>query len=421
MAKQTERHDIAEGLYIYKQANSKRWYARFVLENKWYAKATKEKDQNKAIIRAIELQTEYRIMLSNNIPIIQTKKTKQNTFSAIVDLAIKRMELALEEGAGKEIFSDYIGALRKYHKTYFDNILIKDINRQKLIDFDEWRIKQLGRVPAKSTILTHNSAMQRVFDEAVIKNILTQSELPALKNTGKSGERRAAFTKDEYNQLLTGAKKWIEGSRKQVTKEIRQLMFYYMQFAVLTGMRPGKEIDYLSWGDIHYRTIKNQQYTTVTVKKGKTTKYTGTREIVCKDEIANILNKFRKLQKHTGKNDLIFVLPNGDTTNEIGVNFRKLLVEQKLKRGAHGERTLYSLRHTYITWQLEEGIDMQVIATQCGTSKEMIERHYNHVVPSIFAEQLAGKQLNMDDLSKLTLNDDTGTLVIKDGVVVVEY
>ena len=77
MAKQTERHDIHEGLYIYKQANSKRWYARFVLNNTWYAKATKEEMQTKAIIRAIELQTEFRIKLSNNIPIIQAKKAKQ--------------------------------------------------------------------------------------------------------------------------------------------------------------------------------------------------------------------------------------------------------------------------------------------------------------------------------------------------------
>ncbi|WP_284207146.1 hypothetical protein [Thalassotalea eurytherma] len=42
MSTQTARHDIQDGLYVYQQANSKRWYARFVLYGKWYSKASKE-------------------------------------------------------------------------------------------------------------------------------------------------------------------------------------------------------------------------------------------------------------------------------------------------------------------------------------------------------------------------------------------
>tara|TARA_Y100001934_G_C12057307_1_gene633636 strand:- start:479 stop:616 length:138 start_codon:yes stop_codon:yes gene_type:complete len=45
MAKQIARHDLIEDkLYIFKQDNSERWYARFVLFNKWYCKSTKKKD-----------------------------------------------------------------------------------------------------------------------------------------------------------------------------------------------------------------------------------------------------------------------------------------------------------------------------------------------------------------------------------------
>ena len=391
------------------------------MDNVWYSKATKQKEHQQAIIRAIEIQTEYRIMLSNNISIIQPKKQKHHTFNAIADLAIERMQEMLNNVTGKAIFKHYIGMLNNYYKPFFNETPINKVDNQLLKAFDDWRIQKLGKVPSKSTVISNNVALGRVFDEAVLRKIITASEVPVLKSTGRSGERRAAFTKDEYDKLLAGAKKAMAKGRTQKTKDIKQLLYYYIQFAALTGIRPGKEIDYLTWGDIHSRTIKGQQYTTVTVKKGKTSNFTGTREIICKDELVAILNKFKNIQRHTDNNDLIFTLPNGQVTKEVGRNFKWLLEKLKLKQSAHGERTLYSLRHTYITWELVNGTDIQVIATQCGTSAEMIDRHYSHVVPSMFAEQLSGKNKTINDLTKLPQMDDSGTLAIKNGIVVVEY
>ena len=39
-------------------------------------------------------------------------------------------------------------------------------------------------------------------------------------------------------------------------------------------------------------------------------------------------------------------------------------------------RTLYSLRHSYISFRLLEGADIYQIAKNCRTSVEMIEKHY---------------------------------------------
>ena len=57
----------------------------------------------------------------------------------------------------------------------------------------------------------------------------------------------------------------------------------------------------------------------------------------------------------------------------------------------HGKRSLYSLRHTYITNQILDMVPLAVLATQAGTSVSMIEQHYNHVMPIMFLKQLAGK------------------------------
>jgi hypothetical protein len=63
MANQIDRHDIDDTLYVFKQDNSKRWYARFQLFGKWYCKATKQKDLEEAKATARYLRTEYKIKI----------------------------------------------------------------------------------------------------------------------------------------------------------------------------------------------------------------------------------------------------------------------------------------------------------------------------------------------------------------------
>lgn len=399
MAKVVERHYINEdeNFSVYKQANSKRWYARFRLDE-WYSKATGETDLQKAMTKAMELRIEYRTMLKNNFP-IKSRKTKKLTFKAISDLAITRMENAIENSTGKVVFADYIAALGKYLNPYFGKMNIRDVVEAKtLLDFDAWRVNELGRNPAKSTILTHNSAMQRVLDEAVIQKYITASELPVLKNTGAMGERRAAFTKDEYRKILEKAEEWIEEGSKAVTRNIRLRLYYYIRLAALTGLRPGTEIDNLTWNDAQFKEkeveitindkvkVQTKTFLTFTVRKGKTTKYTGTREIVSRRELWEVVQEMA-LKLRVGKwkySDKIF----GNTT-EFGRNFNLILNELSLKKNAHGERSLYSLRHSYITWALEKKTDIQIIADQCGTSVQMIEQHYKHTNPMMFAEELS--------------------------------
>ena len=63
----------------------------------------------------------------------------------------------------------------------------------------------------------------------------------------------------------------------------------------------------------------------------------------------------------------------------LGKQFRYLLDYTKIREGIHGQnRTLYSLRHTAITFRLlyGRGIDLLTLARNARTSVEMIERFY---------------------------------------------
>ena len=76
--------------------------------------------------------------------------------------------------------------------------------------FGTWRVKQMKRVPAASTITTHISAMNRVFDVAIERGWVVRAQIPKLKNTGCNGRPREAFSQSEYNTLATFKVNWME-------------------------------------------------------------------------------------------------------------------------------------------------------------------------------------------------------------------
>jgi hypothetical protein len=46
---------------------------------------------------------------------------------------------------------------------------------------------------------------------------------------------------------------------------------------------------------------------------------------------------------------------------------------------SHGaNRTIYSLRRTYATFRLQEGVHQFILAKNMGTSTAMLEKHYGH-------------------------------------------
>lgn len=399
MSKQIERHNISDKLYVYLQGNSKYWYCRFVLYGKWYAKATKKTDLNEAIAMAHRIYMDYEIRAETNT-LIDSKR-----FKDVAEKAIDQMLSELMHGGGKVIYKDYIGALRKYHIPYFDRMFITSIDQEKIREFDKWRIEEFKRIPAKSTIQTHNAALQMVFKEAIVRKWMIPMQVPVLNSEGLTSQRRAAFSKEEYEKTYDAIIKLEENSRKEKTRQIRELLLDYMEFAVHTGIRPGTEMESLTWGDIHMETDEHNVVFYVTVTKGKTTKHTGTREIVCRDEIFSCIEELRERFPDRKPSDKLFRLADGSTTKELGKAFDKALLETGLKQSAHGVRTLYSLRHTYITWQLMSGeVSMEILAKQCGTSVQMIEQHYSHVVPKMFTRELSGVEMRQSKPKKKTVS-----------------
>lgn len=177
-----EKVEIDEGFYIYLQRNSKVWLARFKIAGRWMSRTTKQRDKAKAINAAIKVRSECETLHAHGIAI------RSKSFRDVAELAIKRMQEALPGTRGQGSFKDYELFLRKYHIPFFDRTHVNNIDRAKLIEFDEWRIQKAGRILTQSTIKSHNAALQRVFDEAVLRKWMQPLQVPDLSATNSGSQ-----------------------------------------------------------------------------------------------------------------------------------------------------------------------------------------------------------------------------------------
>ena len=238
------------------------------------------------------------------------------------------------------------------------------------------------------------------MDEAVERGYLTDYNRPSTKNTGVESDRRAEFSHDELTQLLSHGDKFIEESRLDITRMIREVLVKaYIPFLAATGIRPGTESENLEWRQIDVEVRDGQPVLHIRLKKGKL----GPRNFVAHNSCWRILELMRQispdlnnipleevLKKRVAKR--VFRLSDGTIPDNWYHPFRQFLESAELLHCPVTDKTrsLYSLRHYYATQRLLDGIPIHDLAQQMGTSVLMISKHYSHLTPLMKAKQFAG-------------------------------
>ena len=109
--------------------------------------------------------------------------------------------------------------------------------------------------------------------------------------------------------------------------------------------------------------------------------------------------------KHTKGDDWIFV--DNDSGEQIHkkVYYKQwdsLLKECGLKNTGK-TLTYYSLRHSYITYRLINGVNAFFLAKNSGTSIKMIESHYEHIKSEAMKYELT-KRMKQDEVGQILLD-----------------
>ena len=408
-------------LVIYRRERSSVWQCRYKVDGTWLRASTKETQLSKAKEAAKRLLIKAEIRKHDNLPVVTRK------FRDVAKLAIKRMEEELTNGTGKVSYKDYIRVTNEYLIPALGKRNITSIDYAALDDLDAKRIELMGKAPSQSTLLTQNAALNRVFDEAVIHNFLTDANRPKLDAKGRKSDRRPAFELDELHAVLGSFEAWIERGKNEHSKEMRKIMRDYVEMLVDTGARPGVELMELKWKQIKPQIkpvthatgeVINDEHGTeaVTVTElNRTVEMTvsgktGTRQIIARQPTVDALKRIAKRNYDvempvleplknvaTAKND-DYVLRTKEK-QDVSSSFQKML-ERYLKEHnllpdpkTEQKRVFYSFRHTYATLALtHDKVPIHTLAQQMGTSVLMIEKHYSHLKVIQAIEQLRGEE-----------------------------
>ncbi len=262
-----------------------------------------------------------------------------------------------------------------------------------------WRSNKVGRELSGSAQNNHNAALNVIFDEAIERGYMTAYERPMTKNTGVESDRRAEFSHKELESMMKVANSFMVDGRTARTRLIRELLAIYAPFMAATGMRPGTEAEFLEWRHIDVEIRDGQPVLHFRLQRGKR----GARNFVAHNSCWLRLERLRQLspdladmtlekvlKKRIPK--LLFRFSDGSVPDNWNKPFRQWLEDSELLNCpvTGKERSLYSLRHYYAAQRLLEGIPIQDLAEQMGTSVLMITKHYSHLTPLMKAKQFAG-------------------------------
>lgn len=387
---------------LFKRALTPHWHVRYKAHGKWLRTTTHCEDLTQAKSKAVDLVTNAWFREKNDLPVISKR------FASVAKLAIRRMEDAQKAGQGKATYKTYIQALNGHLIPYLGNHNIDKISNAVMYDFAKWRIAQMKRVPSASVINNHNSALNRVFDEALERGYMTKFQVPLVSNDGVKTEKRPSITVDEYTTLHRSLRGWVKDARKGNETQLRQVLRDYILVLAHTGIRPGTEAMNLKWHSVGYFMKNGVQYLGMRVK-GKT----GERHVTVRHGAIRYLDRLRCMNEEWAKlsfedflkqrlDAYVFRVEGKDRKGNVihkdmstafGRMFARLLERAKMlnDRETGKARTLYSLRHMYATFAITfDRMSIYTLAEHMGTSVKMIEDHYGQLLLRDKAAQIAG-------------------------------
>ena len=379
---------------LFRRPDSQHWQCRFRLDNgTWHQATTGTTFIDEAETRAIAIYESVRLRVSNDLAI----RTK--SFQRVAAEEVEALRHARSGRLTKQTTGDYIFVIERYLIPFFGRYHFAELTQDLVNEFACWRINEMGREPKYHTQRHHASVFNRVLQRAKTQGLITFGmAVPVMRVAGDRGEARPSFSQQEIEHLLAFMPGWVtraESGRTQRFYQMKMLCWHYVEFLLYTGIRAGTESKSIRWRNLQWHHADGRRYLRIWVS-GKT----GPRYLIARDALIASLERLMTWQGYSyaslaemiaaGLDRRIFVMPAGDQPYELSGVFERLMRDSGLLQDSAGKtRTLYSLRHTYATFALADGVPIHTLARQMGTSVGMIERHYSKLTPMLSADQLA--------------------------------
>lgn len=364
-------HVILGGkVHLYRRGKRGHYHCSASIEGKQHRSATGADDLQLAKEIAEQWYMKLRGLVTSGDLEKVTARKREKTFKAAAEKFLEEFPV-LTEGQRNPIYiAGHERRARKYLIPFFGKKGLSEITGGLVNEYRMFRIADAkarwGKPPARTTMHQEIVCLRQILKTAIRHQWL--ASLPDLSEPyRKNGKisHRAWFSREEYRQLYTAtgkrARKPLNNKYKWWGEQLHDLILFMSN----TGLRPDEALR-LEYRDVTVAFDEGTQETILEIEVRGKRGYGP-----CKST-QNAVPVFERLKKRNNPQPTDRIFPKSHHAM-----FNEILKELGLKFDREGRpRTLYSLRHTYICFRLMEGADIYMLAKNCRTSVEMIEKYY---------------------------------------------
>jgi integrase len=389
-----------EKLAIFRIQASKFWQVRCWHNGKTFRKTTKSQSKRSALIFARIFYEQ--LMAASFAPDVNlfartecaaTTGNSRTTFGALAARMYANEQARVKRG---EYTKGSLQVLRNRLDAHllprWGAIDIKAIDYAQMLKFTHEISEKFSTI----TISQYLVIIKKVFNLASALNML--DKIPAFPKVKVKTVSRGSFTPNEYWKIIRSARR-LTGRKHYRLRTAENTMPVDLQWAIRfmvnSFIRPS-DLKTLKHKHIEIAQKDGHTYLRLTLPETKShsSPIATLRPAVT---VYKSIVEHYKPKKLAKPDDYIFMPSLRDRNYAhwvLSFFFNWVLAETGLKKGAHGQdRSLYSLRHSAITFRLlyGDGIDLLTLARNARTSVKMIEQFY--------ASQLSG-EMNISMLQR---------------------
>ena len=401
---------------LFQRKNSKNWWMRFSIRGKGQERISL-KTSDRALAERLARDEYYRYQVRAEDGIF----TAPAKFERIAKDYLTYVRKQVEQGHMKPYRNvNDKQVIERYLVPFFGTYRLSQITTPLIKSFVDWRFtywtegpgkdihkherqrkgrryfsKVVRKVPSANTVRANCAVLSGIFRYAELVGVLRSGDVPRIPLPKTKPNPRPTFTLDEvYRLILASGERVGEAHLQKRQRYERLVLASYIDIAAYSGLRP-VELHNLDWRHIegfkeHVDSPIGTEYDLRFYAFGKTKPRTAVVHPHVFGSLHNLWSAFEAIHgREPNPDDPVFCNYQGERIKTMRRSLNALLEAEGLKFTASGgQRVTYSFRHFYICQQLLSGVDVYRLATNAGTSVEMIQKFYSKLGPEMFKKEL---------------------------------
>jgi integrase len=374
-------------LYKRKDHNKPRWNVRIKVPGKsgYVVKSCKTSDFYEA--RKFSEDLYYELEGRSR----RGEALRSHRFSKVVQ-EWEREYPGLMKGRSDQYILGNIQRVKKHLLPFFQHTPIETINEDLITDYFLSR-QSSDQDPSNVTLRHEGTVLKHIFKFGKRKGYLV--EIPDVPQPKMKVSPRPDIPREEWRKLYTYLREYV--SKSQDRRRYRERLYLQNWILVMgnTGIRVG-EMRKVRWSDIgSVKTNDGSDRVSIFVD-GKT----GPRTVISNEGVDVYLKRLwdhrkEELGKDPPRTEPVFCGRDGEPIQSFKKGFQRVFEECGILYQKDGKKRVpYSLRHTYATMRITEGVNVYQLASNMGTSIDMIEMYYG--------KKRTTDPMNVTEITKMT-------------------